>query len=109
MRADHNDLFMTDDDFKKYACKTSFIQFAFTRHCHYCSLTIFDHLTLALNSADENKFLTSKTSQEMIEFLTRVPLADLSKSEQLQLSAFIEGFTMVCLFHQVYRKTWHDR
>ncbi|CAO3569226.1 unnamed protein product [Mortierella alpina] len=62
MRADHNDLFMTDDDFK---------------------------------NADENKFLTSRTSQEMIEFLTRVPLADLSKSEQLQLSAFIEGFTMI--------------
>ncbi|KAF9934084.1 regulator of (H+)-ATPase in vacuolar membrane [Mortierella alpina] len=62
MRADHNDLFMTDNDFK---------------------------------NADENKFLTARTSQEMIEFLTRVPLAGLSKSEQLQLSAFIEGFTMI--------------
>ncbi|KAF9956234.1 regulator of (H+)-ATPase in vacuolar membrane [Mortierella alpina] len=62
MRADHNDLFMTDDDFK---------------------------------NADENKFLNTRTSQEMIEFLTRVPLAGLSKSEQLQLSAFIEGFTMI--------------
>ncbi|KAF9966919.1 regulator of (H+)-ATPase in vacuolar membrane [Mortierella alpina] len=62
MRADHNDLFMTENDFK---------------------------------NADENKFLNLRTSQEMIEFLTRVPLADLSKSEQLQLSAFIEGFTMI--------------
>ncbi|KAF9560394.1 regulator of (H+)-ATPase in vacuolar membrane [Mortierella alpina] len=62
MRADHNGLFMTDDDFK---------------------------------NADENKFLNARTSQEMIEFLTRVPVAGLSKSEQLQLSAFIEGFTMI--------------
>jgi hypothetical protein len=33
----------------------------------------------------------------MIEFLTRVSLAGLSKNAQLQLSAFIEGFTKVCM------------
>ncbi|KAG0365800.1 regulator of (H+)-ATPase in vacuolar membrane, partial [Gamsiella multidivaricata] len=43
-------------------------------------------------SADENKFLDDRTAQEMIEFLTRVPLTGLSKSAQLLLSAFIEGF-----------------
>ncbi|KAI8603070.1 RAVE protein 1 C terminal-domain-containing protein [Dissophora ornata] len=62
LKLDHNDLFMSDDDYK---------------------------------SADENKFLNDRTSEEMIEFLTRVPLAGLSKSAQLQLSAFIEGFARI--------------
>ncbi|KAG0315086.1 regulator of (H+)-ATPase in vacuolar membrane [Linnemannia gamsii] len=61
-KADHNDLFMSEDDFK---------------------------------SSDESKFLNDRTSQEMIEFLTRVSLAGLSKNAQLQLSAFIEGFTKI--------------
>ncbi|KAG0001476.1 regulator of (H+)-ATPase in vacuolar membrane [Entomortierella chlamydospora] len=47
------------------------------------------------SGADENKFLNDKTSQEMIEFLTRVPLAGLSKNAQLFLSAFIEGFARI--------------
>ncbi|KAF9136164.1 regulator of (H+)-ATPase in vacuolar membrane [Mortierella sp. 14UC] len=59
VKADHNDLFVSDNDFK---------------------------------SMDESKFLNDRTSQEMIEFLTRVSLAGLSKNAQLQLSAFIEGF-----------------
>ncbi|KAF9182064.1 regulator of (H+)-ATPase in vacuolar membrane [Haplosporangium sp. Z 11] len=59
MTTDHNDLFMSDDDYK---------------------------------SADESMFLNDRTSEEMIEFLTRVPLVGLSKNAQLQLSAFIEGF-----------------
>ncbi|KAI7828679.1 RAVE protein 1 C terminal-domain-containing protein [Gamsiella multidivaricata] len=46
-------------------------------------------------SADENKFLDDRTAQEMIEFLTRVPLTGLSKSAQLLLSAFIEGFEKI--------------
>ncbi|KAG0254499.1 regulator of (H+)-ATPase in vacuolar membrane, partial [Actinomortierella ambigua] len=43
-------------------------------------------------ATDESKFLTDKTSKQMVEFLTRVPLAGLSKNAQLQLTAFIEGF-----------------
>ncbi|KAF9908205.1 regulator of (H+)-ATPase in vacuolar membrane [Linnemannia zychae] len=62
VRADHNDLFMSDNDFK---------------------------------STDESKFLNDRTSQEMIEFLTRVSLVGLSKNAQLQLSAFIEGFAKI--------------
>ncbi|KAG0265351.1 regulator of (H+)-ATPase in vacuolar membrane [Mortierella polycephala] len=62
MKVDHNDLFMSDDDYK---------------------------------SADENRFLNDRTSEEMIEFLTRVPLVGLSKNAQLQLSAFIEGFARI--------------
>ncbi|KAF9206869.1 regulator of (H+)-ATPase in vacuolar membrane [Haplosporangium sp. Z 27] len=62
MKAGHNDLFMSDNDYK---------------------------------SADESKFLNDRTSQEMIEFLTRVPLAGLSKNAQLMLSAFIEGFARI--------------
>lgn len=42
--------------------------------------------------------MNDSTSQEMIEFLTRVSLAGLSKNAQLQLSAFIEGFAKVCNF-----------
>ncbi|KAF9336485.1 regulator of (H+)-ATPase in vacuolar membrane [Podila minutissima] len=61
-KADHNDLFMSDNDFK---------------------------------SSDENKFLNDTTSKEMIEFLTRVPLVGLSKNNQLQLTAFIEGFAKI--------------
>ncbi|KAG0202623.1 regulator of (H+)-ATPase in vacuolar membrane [Mortierella sp. GBA30] len=62
-----------------------------------------DHSDLFLadddfKTTDESKFLNDKTSQEMIEFLTRVPLTGLSKSSQLQLSAFIEGFTKVRCF-----------
>ncbi|KAF9963358.1 regulator of (H+)-ATPase in vacuolar membrane [Modicella reniformis] len=62
MRADHNDLFMSDDDYK---------------------------------SVDENKFLNDKTSKEMVEYLTRIPLPGLTKNAQLQLSAFIEGFARI--------------
>ncbi|KAG0330063.1 regulator of (H+)-ATPase in vacuolar membrane [Dissophora globulifera] len=62
MRADHNDLFMSEDDFK---------------------------------SSDESRFLNDRTSEEMIEFLTRIPLAGLSKGAQFQLSAFIEGFARI--------------
>ncbi|KAF9114391.1 regulator of (H+)-ATPase in vacuolar membrane [Mortierella sp. AM989] len=62
MKADHNDLFMSENDYK---------------------------------SADENKFLNDSTSQEMIEFLTRVPLVGLSKNAQLLLSTFIEGFARI--------------
>ncbi|KAF9354925.1 regulator of (H+)-ATPase in vacuolar membrane [Mortierella sp. AD094] len=47
------------------------------------------------SGADENQFLNDKTSQEMIEFLTRVPLAGLSKNAQLLLSAFINGFAQI--------------
>jgi len=49
-----------------------------------------------LSSADENKFLTERTAQEMIEFLTRISLVGLSKTAQLHLTAFIEGFAKVC-------------
>ncbi|KAI8350525.1 RAVE protein 1 C terminal-domain-containing protein [Mortierella sp. GBAus27b] len=62
MKADHNDLFMSNDDYK---------------------------------SADENKFLNDRTSKEMIEYLTRVSLPGISKSAQLQLCAFIEGFARI--------------
>ncbi|KAK3842238.1 MAG: RAVE protein 1 C terminal-domain-containing protein [Linnemannia gamsii] len=62
VKADHNDLFMSDNDFK---------------------------------GSDESKFLNDRTSQEMIEFLTRVSLVGLSKNAQLQLSAFIEGFAKI--------------
>ncbi|KAG0049588.1 regulator of (H+)-ATPase in vacuolar membrane [Gryganskiella cystojenkinii] len=49
----------------------------------------------SLNNADENKFLTDRTSQEMIEFLTRVSLVGMSKTDQLHLTAFIEGFAKI--------------
>ncbi|KAI1317690.1 regulator of (H+)-ATPase in vacuolar membrane [Mortierella claussenii] len=62
MKAGHNDLFMSGDDYK---------------------------------GVDESKFLNDRTSKEMIEFLTRVQLAGLTKNAQLQLSAFIEGFAMI--------------
>jgi len=66
-------------------------------------------LTLAYDalphSSDESKFLNDRTSQEMIEFLTRVPLVGLSKNAQLQLSAFIEGFAKVRLMSTALLQT----
>ncbi|KAF9585501.1 regulator of (H+)-ATPase in vacuolar membrane [Lunasporangiospora selenospora] len=50
-------------------------------------------------SADETKFLNERTSKEMIEFLTRVPLVGLSKSDQLHLTAFIEGIEKIDKMH----------
>ncbi|KAG0233631.1 regulator of (H+)-ATPase in vacuolar membrane [Actinomortierella wolfii] len=44
-------------------------------------------------TTNEFKFLTDATCKEMIEFLTRVPLAELSKTAQFDLTAFIEAFT----------------
>ncbi|KAF9931631.1 regulator of (H+)-ATPase in vacuolar membrane [Linnemannia zychae] len=49
----------------------------------------------SFKSTDESKFLNDRTSREMVEFLTRVSLVGLSKSAQLSLSAFIEGFASI--------------
>lgn len=86
---------MSGDDFKGYilAC-------IFTSH-HNCAIYIAKRTnasSFSSNSSDESKFLNDSTSQEMIEFLTRVSLVGLSKNAQLQLSAFIEGFAKVCTF-----------
>ncbi|KAF9420312.1 regulator of (H+)-ATPase in vacuolar membrane [Podila epigama] len=73
-KVDHDDLFTSYSDFKRYE--------------------VFPRLSMS-RASDENRFLNDSTSKEMIEFLTRVPLVGLSKNAQLQLSAFIEGFAKI--------------
>ncbi|KAG0341180.1 regulator of (H+)-ATPase in vacuolar membrane [Podila humilis] len=58
---------------------------------------------------DENKFLNDSTSQEMIEFLTRVPLVGLSKGAQLQLTAFIEGFAKIKQMEVIARNQYMNK